>query len=65
MFRRALMQNHFIYGMYGYRFENEGVSDNSSWSVFQFLVRYICIKCEKIKRLYACYIVESWIFRMF
>ena len=32
---------------------------------FQFLVRYCCIKIGKIKRLDACYMVESWIFKMF
>ena len=46
-------------------FENEGVSDDTIESVFQFLVRYDCIKCEKIKRLYACYMVKSWRFKMF
>ena len=40
-------------------FENEGVSDNTSESVFQFLVRYGCIKRAKIERLDACYMVES------
>ena len=34
-------------------------------SVFQFLVRYGCIKSGKIKRLDACYTVESWRFKMF
>ena len=33
--------------------ENEGVSDNTVESVFQFLVRYGCIKSGKIKRLDA------------
>ena len=46
-------------------FENEGVSHNTSESVFQFLVRYGCIKREKLKRLDACYMVESWRFKMF
>ena len=46
-------------------FENEGVSDNTSKSVFQFLVRYGCIKSGKIKRLDACYTAESWRFKMF
>ena len=40
-------------------FENEGVSDNTSESVFQFLVRYGCIKRGKIKRLDAWYMIES------
>ena len=30
-------------------FENEGVSDNTGESVFQFLVRYGCIKSGKSK----------------
>ena len=46
-------------------FENEGVSDNTGESVFQFLVRYCCVKSGKIKRLDACYTVESWRFKMF
>ena len=46
-------------------FENEGVSDNTGESVFQFLVRYGCIKSGKIKRLDACYTVESWRFKMY
>ena len=46
-------------------FENEGVSDNTGESVFQFLMRYGCIKSGKIKRLDACYTVESWRFKMF
>ena len=41
-------------------FENEGVSDDTEESVFQFLVRYGCIKSGKIKRLDDCYMVESW-----
>ena len=45
-------------------FENEGVSDNTGESVFQFLVRYCYIKSGKIKRLDACYTVESWRFKM-
>ena len=40
-------------------FENEGVSDNTGESVFQFLLRYGCIKSGKIKRLDACYMVEK------
>ena len=39
---------------YLYHFENEGVSDNTGESVFQFLVRYGCIKIGKIKGLDAC-----------
>ena len=39
-------------------FENEGVSDNTGESVFQFLVRYGCIMSGKIKRLDACYTVD-------
>ena len=46
-------------------FENEGVSDNTGESVFQFLVRYGCIKSGKIKRLDACNMVEGWRFKMF
>ena len=46
-------------------FENKGVSDDTGESVFQFLVRYGCIKSRKIKRLDACYMVESWRFKMF
>ena len=46
-------------------FENEGVLDNTGESVFQFLVSYGCIKSGKIKRLAACYMVESWRFKMF
>ena len=34
-------------------------------SFFQFLVRYGCIKSGKIKRLDACYMIESWRFNMF
>ena len=45
--------------------ENEGVSDNTSEPVFQFLVRYGCIKSGKIKGLDACNMVESWRFKMF
>ena len=48
MFLRALIPNICIYG---YRFENEGVSDNTGESVFQFLVRYGCIKSGKSKDL--------------
>ena len=39
-------------------FENEGFSDNTSESVFQFLVKYSWIKRGKIKRLVACYMVK-------
>ena len=46
-------------------FENEGVSDDTGESFFQFLVRYGCKKSGKIKRLYACYMIESWRFKMF
>ena len=46
-------------------FENEGVSDDTGESFFQFLVRYGCIKSGKIKRLDACYTIESWRFKMF
>ena len=46
-------------------FEHERVSDNTGESVFQYLVRYGCIKSGKIKRFYACYMVESWRFKMF
>ena len=46
-------------------FENEGVSDDTGESVFQFLVRFGCIKSGKIKRLDACYMVESWRLKMF
>ena len=46
-------------------FENEGVLDDTDESVFQFLVRYDCIKNGKIKRFDACYMVESWRFKMF
>ena len=59
MFLRALIPN---ICSYGYRFENEGVLDNSGESVFQSLMRYGCIK---IKRLDACYMVESWRLNMF
>ena len=45
--------------------ENEGVSDNTCVSVFQFLVRYGCIKSGKIKGLDACNMVESWRFKRF
>ena len=45
-------------------FENEGVSNNIRESVFQFLVRYGCIKSGKIKRLDACCMVESRRFKM-
>ena len=46
-------------------FENEGVSDNTGESVFQFLLRYVCIKSGKIKRYDACYTVEMWRFKTF
>ena len=46
-------------------FENEGVLDDTGESFFQFLVRYGCIKSGKIKRLDACYMIESWRFKMF
>ena len=46
-------------------FENEGVSDNTSESVFQFLVKYGCIKSGKIKGLDVCKMVESWRFKLF
>ena len=46
-------------------FENEGISDNTGESVFRFLVGYGCIKGGKIKRLDACYMVESLRFNMF
>ena len=46
-------------------FENEGVLDKTGESVFQFLVKYGCIKRGKIKRFDVCYIVESWRFKMF
>ena len=39
-------------------FENESVLENTSESVFQFLVRYGCIKRVKIKKnLDICYMV--------
>ena len=44
-------------------FENEGVSDNTGEFVFHLLVMYGCIKSKKIKRLDACYMVESWRFK--
>ena len=62
MFLNALIPNICIYG---YRFENEGVSDDTGESVFQFPARYGCKKSGKIKRLDACYMVESWRFKMF
>ena len=63
MVLHALLSNFCIYDD---RFIlNEGVSNNTSKSVFQFLVRYGCIKRGKTKRLYACYLVESWRFQMF
>ena len=46
-------------------FENEGVLDDTGESVLYFLVRYGCIKSGKIKRLDACYMVESRRFKMF
>ena len=60
MFHRALLPNITVTV-----FEYESVSDNTSESVFQFLVRYGCINCGKIKRRDACYMVESWRFKMF
>ena len=51
--------------IYGTVFEHEGVPDDTGEPVFQFLVRYGCIKSGKIKRLDACYMVESWRFKMF
>ena len=45
-------------------FENEGVSDNTIEFDFQFLVRRGCIKRGKIKRLDACYMVESGRFKL-
>ena len=62
MFRRALIPNICIYG---YVFENERVQVITGESVFQFLMRYGCIKSGKIKILYARYMVESWRFKMF
>ena len=62
MFRRALIPNICIYGD---RFEIEGVLDNTGEFVFQFLVRYGCIKSGKIKRLDACYMFEGWRFKIF
>ena len=61
MFLHALIPNICIYG---YRFENEGVSDDAGESFCQFLVRYGCIKRGKIKRLDACYMIESWRFKL-
>ena len=61
MLLRALIPNICVFG---YQFENEGVWDKSD-SVCQFLARYGCIKCVKIKRLDTCYTVESWRFKMF
>ena len=61
MFLRVLIPNICIYVTV---FEHEGVSDNTEESVFQFLVRYGCKKNGKIKRLDACYMVDSWRFKM-
>ena len=61
MFLHTLIPNICIDG---YRL-NEGVSDDTGEYVFQFLVRYGCIKSGKIKRFDACYMVESWRFKMF
>ena len=44
MFLRALIQ---IFVSTVTVFENEGVSDNTGESVFQFVVRYGCIKSGK------------------
>ena len=60
MFLRALIPNICTFVSKVAVFENEGVSDNTSEFVFQFLVRYVCIKRGKIKRLYACYLVERY-----
>ena len=38
---------------------------NATESIFQFLVRYGCLKRLKIKRLDACYLLESLRFKMF
>ena len=46
-------------------FEIEGVSDNTGEHFVQFLVRYGCIKSGKIERPDACYMIESWSFKMF
>ena len=65
-----VVQN-FFWGVYLYLrllvsvFENEFVSDNTSESVFQFLVRYSCIKSGKLNKIDACYMVEKWRFKMF
>ena len=40
--------------------KNEGVSNDTGESFFQFLVRYGCIKSGKIKRLDACYMIERY-----
>ena len=45
-------------------FVNEGVSDKTIESVFQFLVRHSNIKRGKFERLDACYMVENWRFKM-
>ena len=41
-------------------FENEGVSDNTSESVFKFLVRYGCITVEKSKDLMLVTCLKVW-----
>ena len=46
-------------------FENEGVPNNTSESVFRFIVRNSCIKGRKIERLYVCYLVEIQRLEMF
>ena len=56
MFLPALIPNICIHG---YRFWKWRRSDNSGESVFQFLVRYSCIRSRKIKRLDACYMLEN------
>ena len=58
MFPRALLPNICFYGGYRFFFK-EGVSENTSASVFQFPMRHGCITRGKIKRPDACYMVES------
>ena len=59
MFLRSLMPNICIFGYRCRKYSVEDILDITSESVFQFLVMYGCIKRGKIKRLDACYIVES------
>ena len=49
----------------GCRFSSEGVSNDTSESAFQFIVRNSGMRGRKIERLDACYMVVIRRFKMF